>query len=173
MIDTIKPANIWHIDPAERVPIPFYQSPVSAGFGNPAENYLRARLSLDQLCIEHPDASYFVEVDGDSMIADDIRPGSILVVDASHTVETGKIIVCWVNGECYAKRFVRFERMIALFPSNPDYLPIYVHLDIDQFSVLGVVIRIVSKPPKWDSEQTKSAINHVRTYRRERNVREL
>lgn len=163
MIDAIPPENIWEIDPSERVPIPYYLSRVQAGFPNPAENFLRQRLNLQDLCVQHPDASYFVEAAGESMIEDYILPGSILVVDAALMIESGKIVVCWVNGECTVKRFVRFGKMVVLFPSNPTFTPIYVHPETDQFIVLGVVVRIISQPPRWNQDQLKEAADYVRT----------
>ncbi|QHV97887.1 LexA family protein [Spirosoma endbachense] len=166
-LDPIPPGNIWAIDPSERVPIPFYLSTVQAGFPNPAENFLRQRLNLQDLCVQHPDATYFVEAAGESMIEDYIYPGSILVVDAALLVESGKIIVCWVNGACTVKRFVRYGKLVVLFPSNAHYTPLYIHPETDQFLVLGVVVRIVSKPPRWDSDQLKTAQDYVRTHRRE------
>ncbi|GAB3776833.1 hypothetical protein GCM10028818_22900 [Spirosoma horti] len=64
-------------------------------------------------------------------------------------VETGTVIVAWVNGECCVKRFIRHGKMITLESSNEKYAPIYVHLDRDQFTVLGAVTYVVSKPPKY------------------------
>jgi DNA polymerase V len=148
-IDAIPPENIVRIDPSGRSPIPLYSSMVQAGFPSPAENHIERRLNLQDLCVPHVETSYFVKAAGESMIGDYIYPGSILVVDSAIPVESGSVIVAWVNGDCCVKRFVRHGKMITLESSNEKYPPIYIHLDRDQFNVLGVVTYIVSKPPKY------------------------
>ena len=148
-LDRIPPENIYLVNSARRKRLPFYESLVPAGFSSPAENYIREKLSLDELCVAHPDCTYFVKAVGESMIGDYIYPGSILIVDSVKMVFSGSVVVAWVNGECCVKRFVRKGHMIMLESSNEKYPPIYVHLDKDQFRVLGVVTFIVSKPPKY------------------------
>lgn len=152
MIDTIDhlpPENIYAVDPTRRIDIPFWDTPVPAGFTSPAENYIRERLNLQDLCVLHPDCTHFVKAVGESMTGDYIFPGSILVVDTTIPVDTGRVIVAWVNGGWCVKRFVRKEDMVMLESSNEAYLPIYLHEDRDQLIVLGVVTYIVSKPPKY------------------------
>lgn len=148
-IDPIPPQNIYLVDPSRRMDLPFFLSEVRAGFASPAENYIRERLNLQDLCVVHPDCTYFVKAVGESMIGDYIYDGSILVVDATIPVVSGKVIVAWVNGDCCVKRFVRQGHLIRLESSNENYPPIYVHLGKDQFRVLGVVTFIISKPPKY------------------------
>jgi DNA polymerase V len=148
-IDRIPPENIYMVDPTTRQAIPLFVSPVQAGFASPAENYIERRLNLQDLCVNHPDFTYFVKATGESMIGDYIYPGSILVVDSTIPVETGRVIVAFVNGDWCVKRFVRQKKQIMLESSNKDYSPIYVHIPCDQFRVLGVVTYIVSKPPKY------------------------
>lgn len=148
-VDPIPPENIYAVDPTRRQLIPLYSSLVPAGFASPAENYLEARLNLQDLCVAHPDATHFVKASGESMLGDYIFPGSILVVDSTITVETGRVIVAWVNGDWCVKRYVKRGKMVVLMPSNEAYTPIYLHPKRDQFSVLGVVEWIVSRPPKY------------------------
>lgn len=148
-IDPIPPKNVFRVDSSRRQAIPYYSSPVQAGFASPAENHIEARLNLQDLCVVHPDMTHFVKASGESMIGDYIFPGSILVVDATLTVETGRIIVASVNGEWCVKRYIEKGAIILLEPSNAKYLPIYAHPVQDHFEVLGVVTYIVSKPPKY------------------------
>lgn len=44
--------------------LPFYASRVSAGFPSPATDYIESTLDLNELCIKHPAATYFVRVQG-------------------------------------------------------------------------------------------------------------
>ena len=54
-IDPIPPENIYQVDASLRTKLPFWEVPVSAGFTSPAENFIRERLNLQDLCVAHPD----------------------------------------------------------------------------------------------------------------------
>ena len=148
-IDYIPPENIFLIDPTRRKDLPFYDPPVQAGFTNPAEIYIRDRLNLQDLCVLHPDCTYFVKAVGESMTGDYIYPGSILVVDSTIPVSSGKVIVAWLRDGWCVKRYVDKSPIVMLESSNSDYAPIYVHPKKEPFRVLGVVTFIISKPPKY------------------------
>lgn len=147
-IDPIPPENIYRVDASRRQLIPFYTSTVQAGFASPAENYIEARLNLQDLCVAHPDMTHFVKAAGESMIGDRIFPGSILVVDSTLEVATGKIIVVSIDGNWCVKRYVEEEKRVKLESSNSAYAPIYLTKQ-GRLEVLGVVTYIVSKPPKY------------------------
>ncbi len=72
---------------AKRLRIPLFMERVSAGFPSPAQDYveqtLDLMLDLNELCIKRPAATFFVRVEGDSMIDAGIHPDDILVVDRS------------------------------------------------------------------------------------------
>ena len=55
---------------------------VVAGFPSPAEQYLEPPLDLNELLVKRPAATYFVRVEGDSMIGAGIRDKDLLVVAA-------------------------------------------------------------------------------------------
>ena len=63
--------------------IPLFLERISAGFPSPAEDYIEKTLDLNELCIEHPTATFFVRVQGESMIEAGIFPDDVLVVDRS------------------------------------------------------------------------------------------
>ena len=79
--------------------IPFYSDPVKAGFPSPAQDYVERTLDLNELCIRHPNATFFVRVEGDSMIEAGIYDGDVLVVDRSVDAEHGDIVVAAVGNE--------------------------------------------------------------------------
>ena len=120
-----------------RLRIPFYGSLIRAGFPSPAENYVERVCDLNDLCVANAEATYFVRVDGDSMLGDHIEPGAVLIVDSSREAKEGKIVVVWYNGEHTVKRIHYAGQMIVLMPSNPKYEPIYVH-EGDDFKVFGL-----------------------------------
>ena len=53
-------------------------SRVAAGFPSPAEDHIEASLSLDELCVVHPAATFFLRVVGDSMTGLGIFDGDII-----------------------------------------------------------------------------------------------
>lgn len=67
-IDYIPPENIYLTDPTRRKELPFFDAAVQAGFPNPADNYIRQRLNLQDLCVLHPDNTYFVKATGNTTI---------------------------------------------------------------------------------------------------------
>ncbi|MCK8496033.1 translesion error-prone DNA polymerase V autoproteolytic subunit [Spirosoma sp. RP8] len=149
LLDTIPIENIFRLAPGHNEAIPLFMSPAKAGFPSPAEPFIEQRLNLHDLCVPRHETAYFVKASGDSMTGDYIYPGSILVVDSSVDVDSGKVIVAAINGEWCVKRFVRVDtNLVMLESSNAAYAPIYVHTG-DQFEVLGVVTYIVSRPPRY------------------------
>ncbi|GAB4023767.1 translesion error-prone DNA polymerase V autoproteolytic subunit [Spirosoma migulaei] len=148
-LDPIHPQDIVQVTTASKHAIPFFLALVQGGFPSPAENYVERVCSLDDLCIVHPEATYFVRVAGESMIGDRICPGDVLIVDSALKPADGSVVVVWLNGEYCVKRFVRKEAMVLLESSNEKYAPIYVHPDQDEFTVLGVVTFVIFKPAKY------------------------
>ena len=103
---------------------------VVAGFPSPAEQYLEPPLDLNELLVKRPAATYFVRVEGDSMIGAGIRDKDLLVVDRSLTPANGDIIIASVDGEFTVKTYRtgmktgedgRKHRFVALEPANPSY----------------------------------------------------
>lgn len=128
-----------------KLKIPFFQSLVQAGFPSPATDYMERVCDLNDLCINNPEATYFVRVTGDSMRGDRIEAGDVLIVDCSREAVDGRICVVWFNGEHTVKRVHLAQPMVVLMPSNPAYQPIYVQPD-DDFRVFGVVTFVIQKP---------------------------
>ena len=62
-----------------RLNIPMFLERGSAGFPSPAEDYVEPTIDLNELCVQHPAATFFVRVQGESMIEAGIYPGDVLV----------------------------------------------------------------------------------------------
>lgn len=73
---------------------PLYSDTVPAGFPSPAQDYMHARIDLNEYCISHPSATYFLIASGESMIEAGITDGSMLVVDRSISACHGDIGSC-------------------------------------------------------------------------------
>ena len=82
---------------------------VVAGFPSPAEQYLEPPLDLNELLVKRPAATFFVRVEGDSMIGAGIRDKDLLVVDRSLTPANGDIIIASVDGEFTVKTYRRWH----------------------------------------------------------------
>lgn len=125
--------------------LPLFDAAVSAGFPSPADDYLQARLSLDELIIRNPSATFFVKVEGHSMTDAGIYPNDILVVDRSKEARPFDVIVAILEGAFTVKRLMREGEHYFLKAENPDYKPIPIDEHSD-FMVWGVVIRVIHDP---------------------------
>ena len=95
---------------------------VVAGFPSPAEQYLEPPLDLNELLVKRPAATFFVRVEGDSMIGAGIRDKDLLVVDRSLTPASGDIIIAAVDGEFTVKTLrVKKAGGYVLEPANPSF----------------------------------------------------
>ena len=138
----------------ERLPIPLMCWSVEAGFPSPAEGQIDEALDLNELLIEHPHATYFVRVRGDSMRDAGIHHGDLLIVDRAQNARSGDVIVAALNGEFTVKRW-REKRSSSLhaetavrgelIPAHPQYTPIEVTAE-DDFMVWGVVRYTIHRP---------------------------
>ncbi|OIV46056.1 UV protection and mutation protein [Sodalis sp. TME1] len=116
-----------------------------AGFPSPAQDYIENRIDLNQLCVSHPAATYFVRVTGDSMIEGFINEGDMLVVDCSITARHGQIVISSVGGEFTVKQ-LQLTPVPHLIPMNPAYRPIPIR-DEDNIEIFGVVTFIIHSAP--------------------------
>ena len=101
-------------------------------------------LNLNELCVQHPTATYFVRASGDSMIDAGIHCDDVLVVDRSITARDGDIVVANLDHSFTVKK-LELSPTIRLLPMNKadsDHQP----QEIDQesvFDVFGVVTFVV------------------------------
>lgn len=121
---------------------PLYASKVSAGFPSPADDYLELNLNLNQHLVKHPAATFFVRVEGDSMVGAGIHPGDLLIVDRSLRPIDGKIIIAVLNGDLTVKRLKIKDGKYTLVPENKNFTPILVTEEMN-FSIWGVVTSMI------------------------------
>lgn len=122
--------------------IPLFLPTVSAGFPSPAEDYLDKPLDLNEYLIKHPAATFFVRVEGDSMINAGIHHGDILIVDRALEPAHKKIIVAVINGELTVKRLLKVKDTLHLIPENDNFEAITVSAEMD-FQIWGVVTHVI------------------------------
>ncbi len=96
-------------------------------------------LDLNDLLIDHPDATFFVKVEGDSMEGAQIFSGDILVVDRAVTPKSGQIVVAAVYGELVVKRLEYSRGVGRLLSENDQYEPILLN-EAEDCYLWGVVV---------------------------------
>jgi DNA polymerase V len=124
-----------------RQQIPLYLERVSAGFPSPAQDFIEKTLDLNELCIQHPAATFFVRVEGESMRDAGIYPNDVLVVDRSVNAVHGDVVIASLQGEMTVKELCT-RPYLALRAHNPEYPEIHI-LNPDEFEVFGVVTNVV------------------------------
>lgn len=123
--------------------IPLFIERISAGFPSPAEDYVEHTLDLNELCIQRPAATFFLRVEGDSMIDAGIYPDDILVVDRSITAQQGDIVIANLQGEFTVKE-LEVTPKLRLIPRNKNYSPIEIAEGIE-LEIFGVVTNVVRR----------------------------
>jgi DNA polymerase V len=122
-----------------RRPLPFFIEGLCAGFPSSADDYVDARIDLNDLLIRNRPAVFLWRVDGHSMQETGISHGDLLVVDRSLTPIHGDIIVVIVNGERSLKRrHVKNGRRHLAF-ENKDYPEGLALHEGDEVEIWGVV----------------------------------
>lgn len=142
--------NIGTVSPAtatEGLPLPYFDLGIKAGFPTPLDNDERSQtIDLLRMLCPHPNSSYLIRVEGDSMIDADICNGDLIIVDKSNrTPSPSDVAVCELNGEYTLKRFEkRGDGEGWLIPANPAYPEIRVTA-ADDFSIWGVVTYVIHR----------------------------
>ncbi|CZF77180.1 LexA repressor [Grimontia celer] len=120
--------------------IPIFASAGITGFESPASDYRQLPLSLDELLVEHPSATFIGRASGDSMQGVGIFDGDILIVDRHVNAFNGDVIVANFNGEFVCKLLDVTRRLLLSANDNYSSARIDQH---DTFSIEGVVVRSI------------------------------
>ncbi|MFK5892273.1 MAG: translesion error-prone DNA polymerase V autoproteolytic subunit [Pseudomonadota bacterium] len=123
--------------------IPMFPSKVPAGFPSPADEYLGDVLDLNEYMIKTKSSTFFITVEGDSMVDAGILDGDVVVVDRSLTAKHGSIVIAAVDNEFTLKR-LSLKTGVGLLPENKDYKPIYLSGE-SELLIWGCVTGVVRK----------------------------
>ena len=100
------------------------------------------RVDFDDLFDSKNKSLFVLEVNGDSMIDDQITDGDYVIIRRQRTARRGQIVVALTEeNEATLKRWYPEKNRIRLEPANSNMKPIYVK----HARVLGVVIGVVRK----------------------------
>jgi len=114
---------------------------VQAGFPSPAEEELVDVLSLDEFLIRRPEATFMLNVTGDSMVEAGIHPGDIVLVERGAKPKKNDIVVAEVDDEWTLKYYTRDRRGVRLDPANRKYKSIRPKQSLTIGGVVRAVIR--------------------------------
>lgn len=120
---------------------PLFSSKVAAGFPSPADEHMEKRLDPNEFLIDNQDATFFVTIEGQSMIDVGLMPGDKAIVDRSKKPVKNHIVLAVVNGEFTIKRLgIDANGRPLLLPENSsgNYRPIVINEGM-QFEIWGVV----------------------------------
>lgn len=121
------------------VSLPLYSTKVAAGFPSPAEEHVEKRLNPNDYLIDQEDATFFVTIQGLSMIELGLMPGDKAVVDRSKKAKIGDVVLAVVDGEFTIKTLAKLKSGAPrLLPANKDFKPIEISEGM-QFEIWGVV----------------------------------
>ena len=118
---------------------------VMAGFPSPADDHRHDTLDFNKDYIRHPEASFYGDVEGDSMKDAGIFDGDRVIIDRAVEPHNGSIVVAFWNGEFtmkYLDLTHRREGYIELRPANNAY-PVFKIREEDHFEVWGVVVHLI------------------------------
>jgi DNA polymerase V len=122
--------------------LPLILARISAGFPSPADDYIEKKLDLNEFLIKHPAATFFVRVEGDSMVGAGINSGDLLIVDRAAPITNNKIVIAHINGEFTVKRICKKGNDLYLVPESKDFKPIHI-TDEMNFELWGVVTYVI------------------------------
>ncbi|MBQ4833351.1 S24 family peptidase [Pseudoalteromonas sp. MMG010] len=116
--------------------IPIYIEAGICGFESPAAQYTELGVSLDELLIKHPDATFIGIASGSSMQEVGIFAGDLLIVDRAEHANNGDVIVANLNGLFVCKLLDKTNA--RLLSASPLHKPVQLTQG-DQFQLEGVV----------------------------------
>ena len=120
--------------------IPIYIDAGISGFESPAAEYKELSLSLDELLIEHANATFIGLASGDSMQGIGIFDGDLLIVDRAEAAKHTDVIVANYNGNFVCKLIDKTNKQLLSASKSHQAVSIS---DADTFQIEGVVTRSV------------------------------
>lgn len=114
---------------------------VEAGFPSAAEEDVLDTMSLDEFMVENKEATYVLEVKGDSMIEEGIKEGDLVIAERGKEPREGDIVIAEIDGGWTMKYFKKKNGKPYLMPANKNYEPIYPETELNIAAVVKGVIR--------------------------------
>lgn len=138
----LKITEVYGFEKHTKTELPLFLANISAGFPSPADDYIDKKLDLNEYLIKHPAATFFVRVEGESMINAGIHSGDILIVDRAVQPNNDNVVIAVLDGELTVKRIQRKRGKLFLIADNPSFSPMEITTEMD-FEVWGVVMYVI------------------------------
>ncbi|HAH52538.1 MAG TPA: peptidase S24 [Balneola sp.] len=117
---------------------------METGFPSPASDHLEKALSLEELVVFRPSATFYVRAQGNAMKRSGIHDKDILIVDRSITPRHGNIIVTSIDEEPSIRRFAKQGSRIFLVSDDSSLKPIAVTKET-AWTIWGVVTHVIHR----------------------------
>jgi len=115
---------------------------VAAGSPILAQEHIQASYNVDPaLFSAKPD--YLLKVRGMSMRDAGILDGDLLAVKKTNSARNGQIVVARLGDDVTVKRYQKVGSAIQLLPENPEFEPILVSEDQEDFALEGLAVGLL------------------------------
>lgn len=115
---------------------------VAAGSPILATEHIDKEIGVDQaLFSQRPD--YLLKVRGNSMRDAGILDGDLLAVKKAAQARDGQIVVARLGDDVTVKELRYTETGLSLMPANPDFRPIEVDRERDDFALEGIAVGLI------------------------------
>lgn len=136
-----------HCLPRRETPLILTPRP-QAGFPSPAADYIEDGIDLNTWLVSNPPATFFIRIQGDSMIDLGMLDGDVVAVDRSKEPRAGKVVIAAYDGNFYVKKLRRMGGRLALCSENAAKATAYPPMFLDEaqdHTIWGVVTGVVRK----------------------------
>ena len=72
-----------------------------------------------------------------------IHEGDLLAVHSTSEVRSGQVVVARINNEVTVKRLKRQGNRVQLLPENPEFKPIQIDPQRDEFVIEGLAVGLI------------------------------
>lgn len=118
-----------------------FEGSVPCGFPSQAEDYIASPLDLNSYLIRHPAATFFVRVEGESMVDAGIFSKDLLIVDRALSPKVEDVVLAIVRGDFTVKRLKRKDQSYYLASENLKRQ--LIEICDEEFQIFGVVIHVI------------------------------
>lgn len=115
---------------------------VAAGSPILAMEHVDRHVSVDPAMFQ-PHADFLLKVEGESMRDIGILDGDLLAVHKTQTARDGQVVVARVEDDVTVKRLERNGSEVILHAENPDFSPIKVDLNYQDFAIEGLAVGVI------------------------------
>ena len=115
---------------------------VAAGSPILAQEHIETHYQMSPTLFK-PHADFLLRVQGMSMKDIGILDGDLLAVHKTQNVKNGQVVVARIDDEVTVKRLSQKGRHVKLVAENPEFAPIDIDLEQQNFAIEGIAVGII------------------------------